>query len=103
MASSLSLPSATSLAGNWLIEHDKKNCVVTLSHTSLPQANGYQFAKVGDNCADIVVPETVAWRPEPDGIAFLNADGATLMFFSGYEPHFRLDDNAKGIFILSKK
>jgi len=103
MASSLSLPSATSLAGNWLIKNDKKNCVVTLSHINLPEANGYQLFKGDDNCGDVIVPDTVAWRPEPDGIALLNAHGSTLMFFAGYKTHFQLDDSAKGIFTLSKK
>ncbi len=103
MASSLALPSATSLAGNWLIEHDRQTCVVILSDVSLREANGYQLTTAGDRCAGTIAQETVAWRPEPDGIALLNARGSTLMFFAGYKTHFRLDDGAKGIFTLSKK
>jgi len=103
MASSLALPAATSLAGDWVIAHNQKNCEVILSDARHPESNGYQLTITGDDCGETIAADTVAWRPEPDGIALLNAHGSTLMFFAGYKTHFQLNDSAKGIFTLSKK
>jgi len=103
MASSLALPTATSLAGDWLIAHNQKTCEVILSDVRHPESNGYQLTTAGADCDGVVVADTVAWRPEPDGIALLNTHGSTLMFFAGYKTHFQFDDSTKGIFTLSKK
>ncbi|MDU3787792.1 MAG: AprI/Inh family metalloprotease inhibitor, partial [Serratia marcescens] len=38
---------------------------------------------------DVLPQEPVAWRPAPDGIALLDKDGLTVLFFSQEDDHYR--------------
>ncbi|MFI0488239.1 MAG: protease inhibitor Inh/omp19 family protein [Yersinia sp. (in: enterobacteria)] len=89
MASSLVLPTPESLSGQWTVVEQANSCVVHLRAESFKQANGYKLS-VSPNCAHDLLPEaTEAWRPTPDGIAFLDRDGLTVLFFSREGEHYR--------------
>jgi hypothetical protein len=89
MASSLVLPSVGSLSGQWTVTDESNSCTIHLSAENVESANGYRLS-VSPNCAHAVLPEaTVAWRPTPDGIALLDSDGLTVLFFSREGEHYR--------------
>lgn len=89
MASSLVLPSADSLSGQWTLTDESNSCIIQLSAESDKSANGYQLS-VSPNCAHAILPETaVAWRPAPDGIALLDREGLSVLFFSREGEHYR--------------
>jgi len=89
MASSMALPSAESLSGEWTVVDKTQSCVVHLSAQSVESANGYQL-RVLPNCSQDVLPQApVAWRPTPDGIALLDNAGLTVLFFSQEGEHYR--------------
>ncbi|ECI4012244.1 protease [Salmonella enterica subsp. salamae] len=105
MASSLVLPPAGSLSGQWTVTDESNSCIIQLSAESVESANGYQLS-VSPNCAHAVLPETtVAWRPTPDGIALLDKDGLTVLFFSREGEHYRSQiwDNSGKVLKRSKK
>nr|WP_071819507.1 protease inhibitor Inh/omp19 family protein [Erwinia sp. Ejp617] len=81
MASSLVLPSAASLSAQWTVVDKSSSCVVQLTAERFGAANGYKLS-ISPGCAPTAIPEiTEAWRPAPDGIALLNRDGLTVLFF----------------------
>ncbi|UJD78361.1 alkaline proteinase inhibitor [Serratia rubidaea] len=82
MASSLVLPSAQSLAGEWQVARGDTQCRVALRADKQPAANGYQLQDEQQCLQTLLTAPAAGWRPAPDGIALLQADGATLAFFS---------------------
>ncbi|CBJ48041.1 protease inhibitor [Erwinia amylovora ATCC 49946] len=89
MASSLVLPSAASLSGQWTVVDKSSSCDVQLTAERFEAANGYKLS-ISPGCDPSVLPETPeAWRPAPDGIALLNGDGLTVLFFSREGEHYR--------------
>lgn len=89
MASSLILPSPESLSGHWTIVDKKNECDIYLKTERFEQANGYKLIASSTCVPDIFSEIPDAWRPEPDGIALLNKDGVTLLFFSREDEHYR--------------
>jgi len=89
MASSLVLPSAETLSGQWTVSDKSKSCVVQLNAESVESAGGYSLKFLSDCMPDVLPQEPVAWRPAPDGIALLDKDGLTVLFFSQEDDHYR--------------
>ena len=89
MASSLVLPSAESLSGQWTVTDESNSCSLHLSAESVESANGYKL-RVLSICSPEVLPQIPsAWRPAPDGIALLDNEGLTVLFFSREGEHYR--------------
>jgi len=82
MAGSLVLPSAKSLAGQWLIADAERQCQIEFLASEQSEINGYQLVDSQHCLKKVFTAEVVGWRPAPDGIALLQADGSTLAFFS---------------------
>ncbi|MFZ4835294.1 AprI/Inh family metalloprotease inhibitor [Rouxiella sp. Mn2063] len=89
MASSMVLPSAESLSGEWTVADKAQSCVVHLSAQSDQSANGFQLRLLSDCPHDVLPQAPVAWRPTPDGIALLDKEGLTVVFFSQDGEHYR--------------
>ena len=77
MAGSLALPTAQSLAGQWQVADSERQCQIEFLANEQSETNGYQRC-----LQSVFAAEVVGWRPAPDGIALLRADGSTLAFFS---------------------
>lgn len=82
MASSLVLPSAQSLAGQWQLTDRQQQCRVEFLAGEQQGVNGYQLRDREHCLKNRFAAEVVGWRPAPDGIALLQADGSTWVFFS---------------------
>jgi hypothetical protein len=82
MASSLILPTAQSLAGQWQVADAEQQCQIVFSASEQSETNGYQLVDQQGCLKKVLAAEVVGWRPAPDGIALLQADGSTLVFFS---------------------
>ncbi|CAI1022895.1 SmaPI [Serratia quinivorans] len=82
MASSLVLPSAQSLAGQWQVADAQQQCQIEFLAREQSATNGYQLVDRQNCLKNVLTAEVVGWRPAPDGIALLQADGSTLAFFS---------------------
>lgn len=82
MASSLVLPSAQSLAGQWLVANAEQQCQIEFLAGEQSEINGYSLVDRQHCLEKVLTAEVVGWRPAPDGIALLRADGSTLAFFS---------------------
>ena len=82
MASSLVLPSAQSLAGQWLVANAEQQCQIEFLAGEQSEINGYSWVDRQHCLEKVLTAEVVGWRPAPDGIALLRADGSTLAFFS---------------------
>lgn len=82
MASSLVLPTAQSLAGQWQVADAEQQCQIVFSASEQSETNGYQLVDQQGCLKKVLAAEVVGWRPAPDGIALLQADGSTLVFFS---------------------
>ncbi len=80
MASSLVLPSAETLSGQWTVSDKSKSCVVQLNTEGVESAGGYSLKFLSDCTPDVLPQEPVAWRPAPDGIALLDKEGADCTF-----------------------
>ncbi|MBU3895652.1 protease inhibitor Inh/omp19 family protein [Serratia rubidaea] len=103
MANSLVLPSPALLSGLWTIIEQGNSCDIHLKTERFEQANGYKLS-VSPNCMGEVLPERPeAWRPTPDGIALLNKEGVTVLFFSQEGDHYRSQIWARTGKILSKR
>ncbi len=105
MASSLVLPSVGSLSGQWTVTDESNSCIIQLSSEIVESANGYRLS-VSPDCAHEILPEpTMAWRPTPDGIALLDNDGLTVLFFSREGEYYRSQiwDNSGKVLERSKK
>lgn len=98
MASSLVLPSAGSLSGQWTVTDESNSCTLHLRAESVESANGYKLS-ILSSCSPEVLPQVpAAWRPTPDGIALLDSDGLTVLFFSREGEQYRSqiwDDSGK--------
>lgn len=82
MASNQVLPSAKSLSGQWTIIDKSDKCIIHFSSERLNFINGYKLSTLS-NCPYNVLPQyPAAWRPTPDGIALLDHNGLTILFFS---------------------
>lgn len=82
MASSLILPSAQSLAGQWQVANAEQQCQIEFLAGEQSEINGYSLVDRQHCLEKVLTAEVVGWRPAPDGIALLRADGSTLAFFS---------------------
>lgn len=82
MASSLVLPSAQSLAGQWQVANAEQQCQIEFLAGEQSEINGYSLVDRQHCLEKVLTAEVVGWRPAPDGIALLQADGSTLAFFS---------------------
>ena len=82
MASSLLLPSAQSLAGQWQVATAEQQCQIEFLAGEQSEINGYSLVDRQHCLEKVLTAEVVGWRPAPDGIALLRADGSTLAFFS---------------------
>lgn len=82
MASSLILPTAQSLAGQWQVADAEHQCQIAFLASEQSETNGYQLVDRQGCLKKVLTAEVVGWRPAPDGIALLQADGSTLVFFS---------------------
>ncbi|VEA61385.1 SmaPI [Serratia plymuthica] len=82
MAGSLVLPSAQSLAGQWLIADAEQQCQIEFLAGEQSEINGYRLVDSQHCLKKVFKAEVAGWRPAPDGIALLQADGSTLAFFS---------------------
>ncbi|USQ47703.1 protease inhibitor Inh/omp19 family protein [Serratia marcescens] len=83
MASSLVLPSAETLSGQWTVSDKSKSCVVQLNAESVESAGGYSLKFLSDCTPDVLPQEPVAWRPAPDGIALLEGWADRTFLLSG--------------------
>ena len=82
MAGSLVLPTAQSLAGQWQVADREQQCRIEFLASEQSETNGYQLVDKQRCLKSLFAAEVVGWRPAPDGIALLQADGSTLVFFS---------------------
>ncbi|CAI0898181.1 MAG: protease inhibitor Inh/omp19 family protein [Serratia proteamaculans] len=82
MASSLVLPTARSLAGQWQVADAQQQCQIEFLASEQSATNGFQLVDRQNCLKKVLTAEVVGWRPAPDGIALLQADGSTLAFFS---------------------
>lgn len=82
MSASLVLPSASSLAGVWQLSDDHTAVQIELSAISNLAANGYVLRDKSHILPGMVESKIAAWRPEPDGIALLDAEGSTILFMA---------------------
>ena len=82
MASSLVLPSAQSLAGQWQVANAEQQCQIEFLAGEQSEINGYSLVDRQHCLEKVLTAEVGGWRPAPDGIALLRADGSTLAFFS---------------------
>lgn len=82
MASSLVLLSAQSLAGQWQVANAELQCQIQFLTDEQPETHGYVLVDRLRCLEKVLTAEVVGWRPAPDGIALLRADGSTLAFFS---------------------
>ncbi|MCL6407699.1 protease inhibitor Inh/omp19 family protein [Dickeya dadantii] len=81
MASSLRLPSAAELSGQWVLSGAEQHCDIRLNTDVL---DGTTWKLAGDSaCLQKLLPEApVGWRPTPDGLTLTQADGSAVAFFS---------------------
>ncbi|ROJ30276.1 AprI/Inh family metalloprotease inhibitor [Morganella morganii] len=78
-AISQKIPAAEDLQGLWQFTEDGQTLPVGLTAVPDSAADGFQLHFTAQ-------PQITAWRPAPDGIAFLTADGTTRYFFSAEAP-----------------
>lgn len=78
-AISQKIPAAEDLQGDWQFTEDGQTLPVGLTAVPDNAADGFQLHFTAQ-------PQITAWRPAPDGIAFLTADGTTCYFFSAEAP-----------------
>ncbi|HAT3781507.1 AprI/Inh family metalloprotease inhibitor [Serratia marcescens] len=89
MTNNLLLPSAISISGHWTITDKSNSCTIHLSEENVESANGYKLI-ILSTCSPEILPQVpVAWRPTPDGIALLDQDGLSVLFFSREGMHYR--------------
>ncbi|HGY3148939.1 TPA: AprI/Inh family metalloprotease inhibitor [Morganella morganii] len=78
-AISQKIPAAEALQGHWQFTEDGQTLQVELTAVPDSTTDGFQLHFTAQ-------PQITAWRPAPDGIAFLSADGTTRYFFSAEAP-----------------
>lgn len=78
-AASQRIPAAGDLQGNWQFTEDGQTQPVTLTAIPAQSAEEFQLHFTAQ-------PQITAWRPAPDGIAFITTDGSTRYFFSAEAP-----------------
>ncbi|MFN2767698.1 AprI/Inh family metalloprotease inhibitor, partial [Escherichia coli] len=59
-----------------------RQCQIEFLANEQSETNGYQLVDRQRCLQSVFAAEVVGWRPAPDGIALLQADGSTLAFFS---------------------
>ncbi|HDF2328200.1 TPA: AprI/Inh family metalloprotease inhibitor [Morganella morganii] len=91
------IPAAEELQGNWQFTEDGQTQPVTLTSVPDKTAEGFQLHFPGQ-------PQISAWRPAPDGIAFITSDGTTRYFFSAESPgRYRAEIwHEKGAYLLKE-
>ncbi|MGO3398780.1 MAG: AprI/Inh family metalloprotease inhibitor, partial [Serratia proteamaculans] len=83
------LPSAQSLAGQWQVANAEQQCQIEFLAGEQSEINGYSLVDRQHCLEKVLTAEVVGWRPAPDGIALLRADGSTLAFFSRHGDIYR--------------
>ena len=78
---SLKLEEPATLAGPWVIATAQGDCRVVFTTTRIDSANAW-VVEDSTNCLAGIVPDTVGWRPTPDGIALAAADRRTVALFA---------------------
>lgn len=66
MASSLVLPSAQSLAGQWLVANAEQQCQIEFLAGEQSEINGYSLVDRQHCLEKVLTAEVVGWRPAPD-------------------------------------
>ena len=88
MADSQVLPTAGVLKGEWQFTDVQHTQRVILTDIPDEAANGFVLNFIDD----VANQPVTAWRPEPDGIAFVTADGTARYFFCAESPgHYRAE------------
>lgn len=82
MSKSLVLPVASSLSGVWQLSNNGKLVSVELSVKPIPVTNGYALLDSSHSLKRVIQEDITAWRPDPDGISFLNSNGDTVLFLA---------------------
>ncbi|WP_139115716.1 AprI/Inh family metalloprotease inhibitor [Pseudomonas sp. 25 R 14] len=99
MASSLVLPSAQQLAGQWSV-HVQQNAEQRCSFTL--QVFGHALTG-GAECLSRWLEGSVAgWIPTPDGIAVVSEEGRKLLFFSRQGDHYSSKVSADLTLLLTR-
>lgn len=81
MASSLKLPSANELSGEWQLRSEEQQCEIVLRDTRL--AEGIWRLEGDAHCLNALFASVpVGWRPAPDGITLTREHGQSVAFFS---------------------
>lgn len=68
--------------GQWQVADSERQCQIEFLANEQSETNGYQLVDRQRCLQSVFAAEVVGWRPAPDGIALLRADGSTLAFFS---------------------
>ncbi|WP_081642319.1 protease inhibitor Inh/omp19 family protein [Dickeya chrysanthemi] len=102
MASSLRLPSAAELSGEWVLSDAEQRCDIRLKTDVLDSTT---WTLSGDSaCLNTLLPEVPAgWRPTPDGLTLTQADGSAVAFFSRNRDHYEHKLANGSVRILKKK
>lgn len=91
MAGSPPLPHPKDLVGDWVVFDATRFCAIHLWIDDAPQANGFKLTIDPQLGTCNFGMAAVAWRPASDGIALLDHEGSTLMFFSQEAGGYRSD------------
>ncbi|QDX30073.1 protease inhibitor Inh/omp19 family protein [Dickeya poaceiphila] len=87
MASSLRLPSAAELSGEWVLSGTEQHCDIRLS-TDVLDSTTWKLTG-NHSCLQALLPQApVGWRPTPDGLTLTKKDGSAVAFFSRNRDHF---------------
>ncbi|MBP2850105.1 protease inhibitor Inh/omp19 family protein [Dickeya oryzae] len=102
MASSLRLPSAAELSGEWVLSGTEQHCDIRLNTEVLDSTT---WRLVGDTtCLQTLLPEApVGWRPTPDGVTLTQSDGSAVAFFSRNRDQYEHTLANGSVRILKKK
>lgn len=79
---SLRMQEPAELAGRWVLVTRDSSCAIVLSGDRMEEANGWAIASPPPACLVALVPDAVAWRPVPEGLALAAADRRTLVVFT---------------------
>ncbi len=87
MASSLRLPSAAELSGQWVLSSGEKQCELQLK-TDVLDSTTWRLTTDSD-CVRHLLPDVPqGWRPTPDGLTLTQHDGSAVAFFSRQQQHY---------------
>lgn len=98
------LPEPVQFAGDWVISAAEVSVAVTLStRPAAASAGAPAWAlETRGSLEALGLRSARAWRPAPDGIALVAADGATVAFFSTEGAGLYVHRTRAGDVVLSK-